>query len=77
MVLATRSDEKIEQAGTSVVKANRDSTEAVFEGVDEGAGRKSPIEHLVSGHQRSQRYGPGGAESRTIQVSPYSRGDSA
>lgn len=77
VVWASRSDEEIEQAGTSVLKGARETSDAGFEGAGEGASRKSPSEHLVGGHERSQHYGPNGAETRTIKVSPYSRGGSA
>lgn len=77
VVLATRSDEEIEQAGTSALKANHESTEVAFADIEGEAIRKSPSEHLVSGHQRSQHYGPGGTETKIVQISPHSRGGTA
>lgn len=32
---------------------------------------------MVNGYQRLQNYGPGGTETKIVQVSPYSRGGSA
>jgi len=77
VVVAAQSKDEIEQDGASVSKANQDSKKITFEGSDEGVIRKSPIEHSVGRHERSQRFGPGGAEARIIQVSPYSRGGTA
>lgn len=77
VVLATRSDDEIEQAGTSALKANHESTEAAFADIGGEAIRRSPSEHLVSGHQRSQHYGPGGTEIKIVQISPHSRGGTA
>lgn len=77
VALATRSDEKIEQADTLASKANHASTEATFACIGGEATRKSPSEHLVSEHQRSQRYGPGRTETKTVQISSHSRGGTA
>lgn len=40
----------------------------------EATARMSPAEHLVSGYQRVQHFGPGGVDTRVIQVAPYMRG---
>lgn len=77
VILAIRSDEEIEQAGTSTLKSKHESTEAAFAGIRGETIRKSPSEHLVSGHQRSQHYGPGGTETKIVQISPHSRGGTA
>lgn len=58
----------------TVLEKAPEITEAAFDGIRGEAIRKTPSEHLVSGHQRSQHYGPGRTETKTVQISPHSRG---
>jgi hypothetical protein len=75
-LLTLRSPEAFKQVSTALLEKVPEFTEAAFEGIGDEAIRKSPTEHSVSGHQRLQRYGPGGTETKFVQVSPYSRGGS-
>lgn len=40
----------------------------------EASKRKPPAEHPVGGHQRNQRFGPGRAETKVVEIGPYTRG---
>lgn len=73
-ILASRPNEDVEQVDTSVLNGVEKPSDGLFDGVVEGSSRKSPREHSVNGYQRSQRYGSGLAERKTIQIPPYSRG---
>lgn len=75
--LTLRSPEAFKQVSAAVLEKIPGFTEAAFEGIREEASRKSPIEHMVNGYQRLQHYGPGGTETKFVQVSPYSRGGGA
>jgi hypothetical protein len=75
-LLTLKSPEVFKQVSAAVWEKIPEFTEAAFEGIGEEASRKSPTEHNVSGHQRVQHYGPGGTETKFVQVSPYSRGGS-
>ena len=76
-LLTLRSPEGIKQVSAAVLEKFPEFMGAAFEGIGEESRRKSPIEHMVNGYQRVQHYGPGGSETKTVQVLPYSRGGGA
>lgn len=76
-LLTSRPDEGTEQLSSAGAERVPASTLPASEGIGEEPSRKSPNEHMVNGHQRLQKFGPDGTQTKVVQVSPYSRGGSA
>lgn len=76
-LVTSRLNEETDQFSAAPWERLPESMLAASEGVGDGTSRKSPNEHMVNGHQRLQKYGPGGTQMKVVQVSSYSRGNSA
>lgn len=77
LLLALRSQEGMNQVSAVVLEKIPELTGAAFEAIREEASRRSPVEHAVKGYERLQHFGPGGTETKIVQILPYSRGGSA
>ena len=75
--LTSKSQEGSEQTSAAILDAFSELARTAFEGIGAGTSRKPPIEHTVNGYERIQHFGPGGTETRVVQVPSYSRGGRA
>ena len=75
--LTLRTPDGIKQVSAAALAKVPEYTETAFVGIAEVASRRSPVQHMVNGYQRVQRYGPSGTEAKIVEISSYIRGSSA
>lgn len=76
-LLTLRAPEGIKQVAAAALVKVPEYTETAFGGIAEVASRRSPVQHVVNGYERVQRYGPGGTEAKIVKISSHIRGSSA
>lgn len=72
-LLALRQNEGAKQVSATNPNSFLDFVDTIAKDVT----RKSPETHTVKSHTRKQHYGAGRAETKTVNISPYSRGSSS
>ncbi|GAA1350976.1 hypothetical protein GCM10009636_10750 [Arthrobacter koreensis] len=76
-LLTWRTPEGIKHVAAAALVKVPEYTESAFDSIAEVASRRSPVQHVVNGYERVQRYGPGGTEAKIIKISSHIRGGSA